>query len=132
MENENSNYKDDLNTPKIAAVGFISAIIIFALIILMQVMYYWAESQQRVVKDIDQPYLEYATLAADQQAKLAKYQWLDQKEKTVAIPIRRAMELVVEDLSHKSSPSPKEDRGKKNDVGSSVKSPDKKEKSNAQ
>jgi hypothetical protein len=95
-----SNFSDDLNTPKIAVVGFIGAIVVFALIILMQVMFYWAESQQHLVKDIDQPYLEVANLTADQQAKLAKYQWIDEKKKIVAIPIKRAMELVVDELSH--------------------------------
>ncbi len=103
-----SNFSDDLNTPKIAVVGFISAIIVFALIILLQVMFYWAEAQQRQVKDIDQPYLDYANLTADQQAKLAKYQWIDQKEKIVAIPIRRAMEIVVDDLSKKTALPQKE------------------------
>jgi predicted lipid-binding transport protein (Tim44 family) len=97
-----SDFGEDLNTPKIAVVGFIAVIVIIALIILMQVMFYWAEAQQRLIKDVDQPYLEYANIKADQQAKLAKYQWLDQKEKIVAIPIKRAMELVVDDLSKKS------------------------------
>ncbi len=94
------NFADDLNTPKIAVVGFISAIVVFAVIILMQVMFYWAQSQQHLVKDIDQPYLEFANLTADQEAKLAKYQWIDEKQKIVAIPIKRAMQIVVDDLSH--------------------------------
>ena len=97
------NYADDLNTPKIAVVGFIAAIVVFAIIILMQVLFYWAEAQQHVVKDIDQPFLEYADLTADQQAKLAKYQWIDEKQKIVAIPIKRAMEIVVAELSQESS-----------------------------
>jgi len=106
-----SNIGEDLNTPKIAVVGFIGAIVVFALIILMQVMFYWAEAQQRLVKDIDQPYLEYANLTADQQAKLAKYQWLDQKEKIVGIPIKRAMELVVDDLSKSQTQDKTSDKG---------------------
>ena len=96
------NFGDDLNTPKIAVVGFIAAIVVFAIIILMQVMFYWAQSQQHLVKDIDQPYLEYADLTADQQAKLAKYQWIDEKQKIAAIPIKRAMEIVVHELSQQS------------------------------
>ena len=96
MEQEKNTFSDDLNTPKIAVVGFISAIVIFALIILTQALFYWTEAQQRIVKDVDQPYLEIANLNADQQAKLAKYQWLDAEKKVVGIPIKRAMELVVE------------------------------------
>jgi hypothetical protein len=124
MEKAKYNFSDDLNTPKIAVVGFISAIVVFALIILMQVMFYWAEARQRLVKDIDQPYLEYANLTADQQAKLAKYQWIDQKEKIVAIPIKRAMRLVVDDLSQKSPASI--------DAPAENKSPDEKEKTRVQ
>ena len=97
-----SDFGDDLNTPKIAVVGFIGSIVVFALFILMQVMFYWAEAREHVVKDIDQPYMEYANLTADQQARLAKYQWIDEKQKTVAIPIKRAMELVVDELSRES------------------------------
>jgi hypothetical protein len=124
MEKAKYNFSDDLNTPKIAVVGFISAIVVFALIILMQVMFYWAEARQRLVKDIDQPYLEYANLTADQQAKLAKYQWIDQKEKIVAIPIKRAMRLVVDDLLQKSPASI--------DAPAENKSPDEKEKTRVQ
>ena len=43
--------------------------------------------------------MEYANLTADQQARLAKYQWMDEKQKIVAIPIKRAMELVVDGKS---------------------------------
>jgi hypothetical protein len=98
------NYGDDLNTSKIAVVGFISVIVVFALIILMQVLFYWAEAQQRLVKNVDQPYLENANLTADQQAKLTKYQWLDPNEKKfVVIPIKQAMELVVNKLAKEQS-----------------------------
>jgi hypothetical protein len=122
-----SNFSDDLNTPKIAVVGFIGAIVVFAIIILMQVMFYWAQSQQHLVKDIDQPYLEIANLTADQQAKLAKYQLIDEKKKIVAIPIKRAMEIVVDELSQES-PLPANLRS----VPGDVKGEGKKEKSHAQ
>jgi hypothetical protein len=97
------NFADDLNTPKIAVVGFISAIVVFAIIIFMQVLFYWAEAQQHVVKDIDQPFLECADLTADQHAKLAKYRLIDEKKQIVAIPIKQAMEIVVDQLSQESS-----------------------------
>jgi hypothetical protein len=93
-----ANY-DDLSTPKIAAVGFIGAIAVFALIILLQAVFYWTEAQQRIEKDINQPALEFANLTADQQAKLASYRWVDQEQKIVSIPINRAMELVLARLS---------------------------------
>jgi hypothetical protein len=96
---------NDLSTPKIAVVGFISATLVFALIVLLQAMFYWTEAEQRIVKDVDQPYVEFATLTADQQAKLASYHWVDQQQNIVAIPIKRAMELVMNDLSKQQSKS---------------------------
>ena len=101
-----ANY-DDLSTTKIAAVGFIGAIIVFALIILLQAVFYWTEAQQRIEKDVNQPAVEFAHLTADQQAKLASYRWLDQEQKIVAIPIRRAMELVLAQLSQEQQSSEK-------------------------
>jgi hypothetical protein len=93
---------DDVNTPVIALVGFISALLFFAIIILLEVAFYWAEAQQRYEKDMSQAPLELTTLTHNQQARLAEYRWVDEKKGVVAIPIDRAMELVVADLGTKA------------------------------
>jgi hypothetical protein len=95
---------DDVNTPVIALVGFISAILFFAIIVLLEVVFYWAEGEQHA-KDLNQPPQELATLVHNQQARLAEYRWVDQKKGVVAIPIDRAMELVVADLSAATKPA---------------------------
>ncbi len=87
--------RDDVNTPVIALVGLISALLFFASIILLQVMFYRIEAQQRYEKDISQPPAELTALVQQQQARLAEYRWVDEKKGVVAIPIDRAMELVV-------------------------------------
>ncbi len=94
---------DDVNTPVIALVGFISAILFFAIVVLLEVVFYWAEAQQRE-NDVGPPQ-ELATLTHNQQARLAEYRWVDQKKGVVAIPIDRAMELVVADLSGSAKPA---------------------------
>ena len=91
--------RDDVNTPAIAMVGLISALLFFASIILLEVMFYRMEAQQRYEKDVSQPFTELTNLVERQQAKLADYRWVDEKKGVVAIPIDRAMELVVADLS---------------------------------
>jgi hypothetical protein len=91
--------RDDVNTPVIAVVGFISALLLFAIIIFLQVMFYHVQAEQRYEKDLDQPPLELSNLVHNQEARLAEYRWVDQKKGVVAIPIDRAMELVVADLS---------------------------------
>jgi hypothetical protein len=97
--------RDDVNTPAIAMVGLISALVFFASIILLEVMFYDMEAQQRYEKDVSQPFLELTTLVERQQAKLAEYRWVDEKKGVVAIPIDRAMELVVADLSKPAGPA---------------------------
>ena len=91
--------RDDVNTPVIAVVGFISALLFFATIILLQVIFYHVQAEQRYDKDINQPPVELSNLVHNQQARLAEYRWVDEKKGVVAIPIDRAMELVVADLS---------------------------------
>ena len=90
--------RDDLNTPAIALVGFISALLFFASIILLQVMFFRTEARQRAENDAVPPQ-ELTALVHNQQARLAEYRWVDEKKGVVAVPIDRAMELVVGDLS---------------------------------
>jgi hypothetical protein len=91
--------KDNVRTPTIALIGFLSAIVVFAIIVLLQVMYYWSIEAQRQIKVIDQPSQQLADLVSRQQAKLNEYRWVDEKQWRVAIPINRAMQLTVEDLA---------------------------------
>lgn len=90
---------DDTNTPTIALLGFLGAISVFAIIVLLEVVYYHVAAQQEYQKDISQPYVELSNVLQEQQARLETYRWVDEKKKIVAIPIQRAMDLVVGDLS---------------------------------
>ena len=67
----------------------------FAIIILLEVMFYRIEARDRYEKDFSQPPAELTSLVQQQQARLAEYRWVDEKKGVVAIPIDRAMELVV-------------------------------------
>jgi hypothetical protein len=103
--------RDDVNTPVIALVGFISALLFFAIIILLEVMFYRIESQQHYEKDINQPPQELTALVQREQARLAEYRWVDEKKGVVAVPIDRAMELVLADLSSGAKPAEKKEGG---------------------
>jgi hypothetical protein len=91
---------NDTNTPMIALVGFIGAILTFALIVGLQVLYYATVEQEKVDKVIRVPTADSDSMIAEQQIKLTQYGWLDRQQSKVAIPIDRAMELVVEDLQN--------------------------------
>ncbi len=95
---------DDVNTPVIAAIGLLGAILIFAIILLLVVVFYHADARERVEKHFGAPPAELSNLVADQQAELASYRWVDEKKGIVAIPINRAKELVLEEISKEPVP----------------------------
>lgn len=89
--------QDDLNTPVIAVVGFVSVTVIFVIVILLAVVFH------SVNRDLEQERLErggvlypqISKLDTDQQGHLAMYDKVDQR----FIPISRAMRLVVAELA---------------------------------
>ena len=90
---------NDLNSAKIAWVGFLGALVTFIVILAMQVLYYSAVVQETEQKVIQAPTTQSDTLLAEQAVKLTRYGWIDREKQQVTIPIDRAMELVVNDLS---------------------------------
>ncbi len=91
--------QDDLNTPAIAVVGLVGAIVVFAIIVLLMVVFYRAESRQRYARDGNRPYSPVSQLVTDQQVTLARYGWVNQRRGIAHIPVTRAMDLVVAELS---------------------------------
>ncbi|MHC4399426.1 MAG: hypothetical protein ACYTG0_07090 [Planctomycetota bacterium] len=91
--------RDDVRTSTVAIIGLLGAILTFAVILLLMVVYYHAEVDQDYRKNVSQPDFEVENVLADQQAKLVEYRWVDQEKKIVAIPIDRAMGIVVRELS---------------------------------
>ena len=90
---------EDVNTPLLALIGLLGSILVFAVIVLLTILYCAAGRTPRVRQNVGQPYAELDNLLASQRAKLVEYRWLDQKSKSVAIPIDRAMQLVVAGFS---------------------------------
>lgn len=89
---------NDTNTPMIALVGFVGAIVLFVLVIGLQVLYYAYVERSQQVKVIAIPTVASDTELAEQDIKLAQYGWIDRQKNQVAIPIGRAMEIVVSEL----------------------------------
>ncbi len=90
---------DDLSTSTIALVGLVGAVVVFAVILLLTIIFYQVESRQRQEKDVGPSYAQVSKLEADQQGRLASYGWIDQKNQIAFIPVARAMDLVVAQLS---------------------------------
>ena len=90
---------DDINTAAVAVIGVVSVILTAAMVLLLIVLFYQFEAGQQQAEEFQQQPPEITSLTARQEAGLAEYRMIDPEKKTVAIPIRRAMDLVVEELS---------------------------------
>jgi hypothetical protein len=97
---------EDVDSPTIAVVGFIGAVVMFALVVLLLVVFYNVQSRRQAEAIRDQPPSEWANLVSGQQAQLASYRWIDEKKGIVAIPIGRAEELVLAELAEKGRGQP--------------------------
>jgi len=89
--------RDELNTSLIALIGFLSAILLFGLIVGLQVWYYTFKEQEFSRKVVSQRPAELTQVTAKQQEQLHAYRWVNEASHVVAIPIDRAMELVVKE-----------------------------------
>ena len=88
---------DDPSVLKTVVVGIIGAIIMFVLIVAVQALFYKEESDVARLYERDPG--EARLRLAEQQEALNAYRYVDEKAGVVAIPIERAMELVVNELA---------------------------------
>jgi hypothetical protein len=85
----------DVSSPKIALVGFLGAVILFAIVVLLVVVFYRVRAEQDYIKNESQPQLEVSRLVTRQRGMLADYRLLDRQKGVYAIPISKAMEKIV-------------------------------------
>jgi sensor histidine kinase regulating citrate/malate metabolism len=87
--------KENLDNGLILTIGILLVVLTFVLILLVQGWFYKAQTEERVRKVIEPRSEELASVVAQQQETLHSYKVMDTEKGTVAIPIERAMELVV-------------------------------------
>ena len=85
------------NTTLTAVVGVVFAIVLFALVVFLQAFFYRQEAEEDTRKVVAVAPEELARLKAQQLETLHAYRFVDARAGVVAIPIDRAMELVVRD-----------------------------------
>jgi len=94
---------DDINTPLVAVIGFISAIVIFAIIVGVQALYLSYEQAVIERRESRSPSVEAANLIAEQEARLQRQGWINREEGRIAISIDRAMQVVVHELKQEQN-----------------------------
>lgn len=85
----------DVSSPKIVLVGFLGTVILFAIVVLLVVVFYQTKTEQDYVKNESQPQVEFSQLVTRQLGTLAEYRVLDKQKGVYAIPISKAMDLIV-------------------------------------
>lgn len=95
--------KDGLNTPAIALTGVVSTLVVFAVILLIMAWFHSIQNEETYRKQVLPPSEDLNRLVFEQQASLSHYRWVDREQGVVAIPIERAMDLVVRELGAASS-----------------------------
>lgn len=89
---------DDNGDPRIlgAAVASLAGVILtVALVLFLEVLYYDSEEAQLQDKVYSQPVEALVRVRTQQEEELHSYRWVDREKGVVAIPIERAIQLVV-------------------------------------
>lgn len=89
-------YESDPDSSATVAILIAGAILLVVVVVALQGLYGQASQTELRRKIEAEKAVEIESLRARQLEQLSSYRWVDAKEGVVAIPIDRAMELVVE------------------------------------
>lgn len=90
---------DDVNTPMIALIGILGAVLLFVLTVGLQAWIQGYQEGEHYRKVVEPPDQQLSELDSKQLQDINTYRVIDPKKGIYAIPIDRAMDLVVEDLA---------------------------------
>ncbi len=90
---------DDPKAGTVVFVGIVSAVAVFLIVVMLQIVFYRMQEREIARKTLDLAPEELAQLRASQQAELHSYGWIDQAGGVARIPIERAMELTVDEIN---------------------------------
>jgi hypothetical protein len=87
----------DPKTWSTLVVGAVGIIMLAVVILLLEVLFHRTTEAERWRKVVSQQPEELRRVQAEQLDRLNSYRWIDEQNGVVAIPIERAMELVVQE-----------------------------------
>ena len=87
--------EDDPKAPMTIVITVVGALLVFVIVIALQAFFYNSEEAERGRKVYSEAPEELARLRAQQLEGLRSYRWIDSQKGVVAIPVQRAMELIV-------------------------------------
>ncbi|MGD0900073.1 MAG: hypothetical protein ABR915_19740 [Thermoguttaceae bacterium] len=93
--------RDEVSIPMLALVGALIAVVVVLIAILLQAWFYAGKAEltaERTLPATD-PQTPLGQALLEQQAQINSYRWLNREAGTRAIPIQRAMEVVVREMA---------------------------------
>jgi len=89
-------FKQEVNVPLILTIGIVSGIMLLVIVIGTQAWFQNEEQSEMAAKAMEFPHQDLIELQNGQRANINSYRWVDQKNGVVAIPIGRAMQVMLE------------------------------------
>jgi hypothetical protein len=87
--------RDDPRTGTTLFAGAISVILLVVIVLCIETLYRVTVEREEQRKLIEREPVERLRIEAEQHARLAEYRWVDRERGIVAIPIERAIDLVL-------------------------------------
>jgi hypothetical protein len=90
------DWHEDPDISLTAMVVIVGAVLTFVVVVFLQAIFYRAESAEFERKVVNEMPKQLRNARAEQSALLNEYRWVDRDAGVVAMPIDRAMEIMVE------------------------------------
>lgn len=91
---------ENIDTRQVATVAIFGAILVFVVIVLLQVLFFRMDKRDQA-QFLGRRPAELARVLAEQTTQLGTYRWVDRPAGVAQVPIKRAMQLELEDLAAK-------------------------------
>lgn len=89
---------DDMNSSVIGLIGFVGTALVLATVLFFQALYYGYNDHVEGPLADRGPNAPEIQIQRDQEARLLQYGWIDRDKQIAALPIDRAMELVIQEM----------------------------------
>jgi hypothetical protein len=94
------------NVRTILVVGAISALLLLVIVLAVDAGYRWYESSQEAQYD-NRPVGIAPRLRDEQTRKLSEYRWVDESQRIVAVPVDRAMGMMLAEAATRPATQPR-------------------------
>ena len=86
---------DDVKAAPMVIIGIVGAILLFAVIVLLSALFLSVQQSEAEKKAQSAGPGNLRRMRAEQIQSLSEYRWVDAEKKIVAVPIDRAMDLLI-------------------------------------